>query len=161
MAGKVIQTLRLSPLATILSEAELRSLASCGRLESYNEGETILDGSGLDERLFLLREGRLALHLSMWTESGQCGGETILELSSPGVPIGWAAWIHPDRLNISANALEPISLVAFDLEKLGDTQTFLKVSQRMLQLLYAHLQESGICPPNVGALVKMKQLFHV
>jgi hypothetical protein len=161
MAGKVIQTLRLSPLATILSEAELRSLAGCGRLESYNEGETILDASGLDERLFLLREGRLALHLRMWTESGQCGGETTLELSSPGIPFGWAAWIYPNHLNILANALVTVSLVAFDLEKLGDTQTFLKVSQRMLHLLYAHLQESGICPPNIGALLKMKRIFQI
>ena len=32
MSGKVIQTLRSSPLATSLSEAELRILAGCGRI---------------------------------------------------------------------------------------------------------------------------------
>lgn len=161
MAGKVIQTLRLSPLASMLSEAELRSLASCGRLTRYTKGETILEESGLDERLFLLREGRLALHLSMWTESGQCGGEATLKLVAPGEPFGWACWLHPDRLSVSVRALEAVSVVALDLRKLRDTQTFMKVSQRMLQLLYARLQECGICPPNISALLKMKHLLQV
>ncbi len=161
MAGKVIQNLRTSPLAASLSEAEIRSLSSCARLITYPEGETILDTSGLDERVFLLRKGRLSLSLSMWTETGQCGGEALSELAKPGAPFGWATWIRTDRLSISAIALEPVSLVAFDLKRLGDTQTFLKVSQRMLQILYAHLQRSGICPPNVGAFLKMKQIFNV
>lgn len=159
MAGKVIQTLRNSPLATMLSEAELRSLASCGRLTTYSKGETILEESGSDERWFLLREGRVVLHLSMWTEIGQCGGEATLELTEPGEPFGWAGWIRPDRLSVSVRALETVSLVALDLLKLGDTQTFMKVSQRMLQLLYARLQECGICPPNISALLKMKHLL--
>jgi len=161
MAGKVIQTLRLSPLASMLSEAELRLLANCGRMLMVECGETILEESGLDERLFCLREGRLALHLSMWTESGQCGGEATLELAEPGEPFGWAAWIRPDRLSVSVRALETVSLVALDLRKLGDTQTFMKVSQRMLQLLYARLQECGICPPNISGLLKMKHLLQV
>lgn len=161
MAGKVIKTLRLSPLATMLSEAELRLLANCGRLKTYSEGETILEASGLDERLFLLREGRLAFHLSMWTDSGQCGGEATIELAEPSEPFGWAAWIRLDRLSVSVLALETVSVVELDLRKLGDTQTFMKVSQRMLQLLYALLQECGICPPNVSALLKMKHLLQV
>lgn len=161
MAGKVIQTLRISPLATVLNEAELRSLASCGRLIKYGNGDAILDESGLDERLFLLREGRASLHLSVWTESGQCSGEATYDLVSPGEPFGWSAWMRQDFLTASAFAVEPVSLAAFNLRRLGDTQTFMKVSQRMLQLLYAHLQECGICPPNVSALLKMKHLLRV
>jgi CRP-like cAMP-binding protein len=161
MSGKVIQTLRLSPLASMLTEAELRLLANCGRMLMVERGETILEESGLDERLFLLREGRLELKLSMWTDSGQCGGESIHELAEPGEPFGWAAWIRPDRLSVSVRALEAVSLVALDLNKIGDSHTFLKVSQRMLQLLYARLQECGICPPNVSGLLKMKHLMLV
>jgi CRP-like cAMP-binding protein len=157
MAGKVIQTLRLSLLATVLSEAELRLLANCGRILTVGRGETILDVSGLDERFFLLREGRLSLHLVVWTESGQCGGEAILELASPAEPSGWAAWMRQDFLAVSAFAIEPVSLVAFDLQSLGDTQTFMKVSQRMLQILYGILQEHGLCPPNIQAWLRMKR----
>jgi hypothetical protein len=52
-------------------------------------------------------------------------------------------------------------VAAFDLAGLQDTETFFKVTQRMLQLLYARLQEGGLCPPNIQALLKMKRLLQV
>jgi CRP-like cAMP-binding protein len=160
MAGKVIQTLRLSPLATNLTEAELRLLANSGRIVKYGYGETILlEESGLDERMFLLRDGRVSLHMVVWTESSQCGGEATIVLTSPGEPFGWSAWIRQDFLTTSAIAVEPVSMAAFDLQRLGDTQTFMKVSQRMLQILYGSLQEYGLCPPNIKAWMKMKSLL--
>lgn len=99
------------------------------------------------------------LHLIVNTETGQCSGEVHIELSLPGEPFGWAAWMRPDRVGVSARTLGDVSVAAFDLARLGDTGTFLKVSQRMLQLLYARLQEYGLCPPNVQALLKMKRLL--
>ena len=161
MSGKVIQTLHASPLATVLSEAELRMLASCGNICAYAHGQTILLADGQDERLFILRQGQVALHLAMVTEAGQCSGESTTELTTPGEPFGWAAWMRPDRLGVSARALGEVSVAAFDLAGLQDTGTFLKVTQRMLQLLYARLQEGGLCPPNVQALLKMKRLLQV
>jgi hypothetical protein len=159
MSGKVIQTLRVSPLATMLSEAELRMLANCGSIHEVVPDQTIVSADGQDERLFLLRQGQATLHLTMNTETGQCSGEITTELTLPGEPFGWAAWMRPDRLGVSARASGSASVVAFDLARLGDSGTFLKVSQRMLQLLYARLQEYGLCPPNVQALLKMKHLL--
>ena len=159
MSGRVIQTLRKSQLATYLSEAELRMLAGCGRVYEYVLDKNILSADDQDERLFILRQGQVALRLTMNTETGHCSGETTILLALPGEPFGWAAWMRPDRLGVSARAFGSASLVAFDLAKLGDTNTFIKVSQRMLQLLYAHLQEYGLCPPNVQALLKMKHML--
>jgi len=161
MSGKVIQTLRASPLASILSEAELRMLANCGSIHEYVPRQTIVSADGLDERLFLLRQGQVALHLTMNTETGKCDGEITTELTLPAELFGWAGWMRPDRLRVSAQALESVSLVAFDLTRLEDTGIFLKVSQRVLQLLYARMQEYGLCPPNVQALLKMKRLLQV
>jgi len=161
MSGKVIQTLRKSPLASILSEAELRMLANCGSIYEYAPGQTVVSADGQDERLFLLRQGQVALHLTMNTETRQCSGEIATVLTMLAEPFGWAAWMRPDRLGVSARALGSVSVVAFDLTRLGDTGTFLKVSQRVLQLLYARLQEYGLCPPNVQALLKMKRLLQV
>jgi len=158
MSGRVIQTLRASPLASVLSEAELRMLANCGSIHEYAPDQTILSVEGQDERLFLLRQGRVALHLTMSTETGQCSGEINTELVLPGELFGWAGWIRPDRLGVSAWAFGSVSLVTINLIRLGDTGTFLKVSQRVLQLLYARLQEFGLCPPNVQALLRMKCL---
>lgn len=159
MSGKVILTLRTSPLATFLSEAELRILASCGRIFEYAPDQNIVSSDGQDERLFLLRKGKVDLHLTVNTGTGQCKGEVHVELSSPGEPFGWAAWMRQDRVSVSARALGAVSVAAFDLTRLGDTGTFLKLSQRMLQLLYARLQEYNLCPPNVQALLKMKHLL--
>lgn len=161
MSGKVIQVLRASPLAVVLSEPELRMLANCGNICAYAPGQTIVPADGQDERLFLLRQGRVALQLTMVTETGQCSGESATELTTPGEPFGWAAWMRPDRLGVSARALGSVSVAAFDLAGLQDTETFFKVTQRMLQLLYARLQEGGLCPPNIQALLKMKRLLQV
>ena len=158
MSGRVIQALRASPLATTLSEAELRSLAGCGRLCEYSPGQVILEADGRDERLFVLREGQVAVQLTMWSEGGACGGEATFELDRPGEPFGWVAWVRPDRIVASARAVSQVSLVALDLGRLQDWQTFWKVKQPMLLRLYARLQESGICPPNVQGLLRLQHL---
>lgn len=159
MSGKVIQTLRKSALATFFSEAELRMLAGCGRIHEYADGQEIVSADGQDERLFLLREGKVDLHLIVNTETGQCSGDARVELSAPGEPFGWAAWMRPERVGASARALGTASVAAFDLARLADSEIFLKLSIRMLGLLYARLQEFGICPPNVQALLKFKRML--
>ena len=80
-------------------------------------------------------------------------------LNTHGEPFGWAAWMRADRVGISVHALKLVSVAAFDLERLGDSETFRKVSLRMLELLYARLQEHGICPPNIQALLKFKRML--
>lgn len=159
MSGKVIQTLRSSPLASFLTEAELRMLAGCGQIHEYAAGQGIVSTDGQDERLFLLREGKVDLYLTILTATGQCSGDAHVELSAAGDPFGWAAWMRSDRVGVSARAVEPTSLVGFDLRRLGDSEIFRKVSIRMLELLYARLQEYGICPPNVQALLKFKRML--
>jgi CRP-like cAMP-binding protein len=159
MSGKVIQTLRDSPLASFLTEAELRMLANCGRVREVAAGQDIVSADGLDQSLFLLREGKVDLYLTILAATGQCSGDAHVELSAPGEPFGWAAWMRSDRVGVSARALESTSLVVFDLRRLGDSEIFRKVSIRMLELLYARLQEYGICPPNVQALLKFKRML--
>jgi len=159
MSGKVIQTLRTSSLATFLTEPELRMLAGCGQVHEYTAGQDILFADGLDQSLFLLREGKVDLYLTILTATRQCSGDAHVELSAAGEPFGWAAWMRSDRVGVSARALEATSLVVFDLERLGDSETFRKVSIRMLELLYARLQEYGICPPNVQTLLKFKRML--
>jgi CRP-like cAMP-binding protein len=155
MSGEVIQTLRASPLLAPLTEAEYMVLANCGRIYTYAPGETILQADGQDERMFILRDGRLALHLFMCMDGGECGGEETLELALPGEAFGWATWVRPDRIGVSAHALGSVSAVVLELNRLEDSLTFLKISQRMVQSLYGWLQETGLCPPNMHVLLKL------
>ncbi len=159
MSGEVIQTLRASPLLAPLTEAEYIALANCGRTQEYASGETILQAGGQDERMFILRDGRVALHLLMWTDGGECGGEATLELALPGAAFGWATWVRPDRIGVSAHVLEPVSAVVLELNRLEDPLVFLKLSQRMIQRLYGRLQETGLCPPNMHVLLKLGHML--
>ncbi len=158
MSGKIIKTLRDSPLLSVLSEAEGAALANCGRIHQYAPGQPILEAGGGDERMFILQCGRVALYLGMWPESGQCGGEAHLELATPGAAFGWATWVHPDRILISARALEPTKLVALDLNRLRDSQTFSKVGQQMVQRLYDFLLVGGVCPPAPQGLLRQQAI---
>ena len=134
-------------------------LAGCGRIFEYAADQDIVSADGQDERLFLLRDGQVDLHLTVTTETGHCRGEVHIESSLPGEPFGWATWMRPERVSLSARTLGNVSVVGFDLTRLGDSEIFLKLSTRLVQILYAHLQEHGLCPPNVQALLKMKHLL--
>lgn len=158
MSEKIIQTLRTSPLATFLNEAELRMLADCGRICEYPAGQDIVSTKNRDKRLFLLEKGKVDLHLNVLEKTGDCDGNAHIELNTPGKLFGWAAWIRADRLEISARAEDTVLATVFDLECLRDGNHFLKLGYHMLELAYAYLQEYGICPPNVQALSKFKKL---
>jgi CRP-like cAMP-binding protein len=160
MAGRVIQALRHSKLVPSLTEAELRVLANCGRIESFKPGETVIAAGGPDERLFVFLEGEVRLVISMWSEGGHCGGEAAFDLTTPGEAFGWAMWVRSDRITVAATARKTTTLVALDLNRLGDATTLLKVSQRMVQLLYGRLQEGGVCPPDVQGLLKLQHFLH-
>ena len=160
MGGKVIRALRASKLAPSLTEAELRALANCGRQAVYMAGQAILAADGLDERLFVLVEGRAQIAITMWSEGGQCGGDAAFELSAPGEPFGWATWVRSDRIAVAAYALQLTTLIALDLDRLGDAETFLSIQAQMLQHLYGRLQEGGICPPNIQGLLRLKHLLN-
>lgn len=161
MSGKVIRTLRGSQLGSVLSNAELYLLANCGRICKFSPNRYLFAPGEIDERLFILRSGRVGLHLRVFSDGGQCEGEAEMEIDKPGDPFGWSYWMRPDRLQVTARALDPTSLIALDLRHLHDTQTFIRVSQRMLQILYGWLQEVGLCPPNIQAYLKFKQLMRV
>ena len=155
MGGKVIETLRSSPTLSVFGENELRSLASCGCLEEYPAGATILQPDRDDPRMFVLREGRVALHICMLT-GGRCGGEARFELAARQV-LGWQAWVQSDRISTAAQAVEAVSVAVLDLRRLRDPVILGNVRQRMLQNLYGLLQEGGVCPPNIQLLLRLSE----
>jgi len=160
MAGKVIQTLRISPPLAVLAQSELAIVAGCGRRAGYPAGVVILGPDDAGKRMFVLQEGRVTLHICMQTEGGHCGGEAEFELDRPGQAFGWSAWVRPDRISASAVTMTNVTLVVVDLDRLNSSPILWKVRQRMLQALYAMLQQSGLCPANVQALLRLGHVPH-
>ena len=159
MSGRVIRSLRASRLAPSLTEAEMMALANCGRMRTYATGQGILRPA--DESLCVLERGRVQLQVTMYSEHGDCGGEAMVELAQPGEPFGWSFWVRPDRIAVSARALEPVSLGSFDLSRLNDSETFRKISLYVVRCLYGWLQETGLCPPNIQAYLKLKHTLEL
>ncbi|MBN1667034.1 MAG: cyclic nucleotide-binding domain-containing protein [Anaerolineales bacterium] len=112
-----------------------------------------------NDRVYVLREGKVALHVSVWSEGGRCGGETTLELALPGELFGWKAWMKSNFIQVTVRSLEQTSLVVLDLARLKDTQTFMNLSQRMLLALYAILQEHGLYPPSIQSVLELKHFL--
>lgn len=154
MSGAVIEALRTSPLLTgVFFGEEFEVLANCGVRCEYACGETVLDIDGQDERMFVLRKGCVRLHIEMQSEGGQCGGDATVELGKPGECFGWGAWVRPDRIAVKAVALEAVSVVALDLSRLHVPEIGWRLRLKMSQMLYGLLQECGLCPPHVAALL--------
>jgi CRP-like cAMP-binding protein len=152
MGGKVIETLCSSPILTaVFGGDELRLLASCGRVREYKPGETIARPE--DERVFVLHSGRVSLLLRVFSDGGRCGGEAEVELDKPGEVFGWGAWVKPERISTAASALDAVSVAALDLKRLHVPELNWRLRSRMLQILYGWLQECGLCPPNISALL--------
>jgi len=157
MPGRLVETLNASWLASVLTGVEIRTLAAVGALRLYQTGAI----PGADEQnrnIYILRQGQVALHISMPTDGGQCGGDVTLHLTARGDVFGWAAWVRPERIAVSAVAEEPTSLVVLDLDRLRQSPLYWKVSQWMVYRLFALMQEAGLCPPNIQGLLELRDM---
>ena len=157
MAGKVIQALRASRVAFALTEAEIRKLAAVGHIREYKPGAD-LGADGGARNVYVLRQGHVALHISMQTDGSQCGGDVTLELDADGEVFGWAAWVRPERIAVTACAVAPTSVIVLDLDRLRQSPLYWKVSQWMVYRLFGLVQEAGLCPPNIQGLLELKDM---
>ena len=155
MARSIIDALRRCAQTRWLSESELHDLAECGRPCVYAAGETVLDPT--DVCLCILLRGRVRLSIHMKRAGGQCGGETTLELMTPGVAFGWGKWVDSARIAISACAVTSVTVVRFEMADRLCTSSFTALGLQMVLHLYGLLQEGGLCPPNVGAFLEMSK----
>ena len=157
MAGEVIEALGASGITTILTEAEVRALATVGRGVKRQAGLLFDAGAG-DGDVYILRRGRVALHISMQTDGSRCGGDVTTLLAAQGDVFGWAAWVRPERIAVTATAMETTSLVVLALDRLRQSPLYWKVSQWMVYRLFALMQEAGLCPPNIQGLLELKDM---
>jgi hypothetical protein len=153
MSGRVIEAVRASPQCRCLSDSERQALASCSRTRVYLPGEVILQPR--DTTLCILVQGRVALQLVMPAWGGECGGETVIHLHSPGAAFGWGMWVRPERILVTARAIVPSLVVTFDLRCQPCDADFAKLGQQMVLHLYGLLQEGGICPPSIQSYLQL------
>lgn len=152
MKNDLISTLRSSAVLAPLEANELKQVLAASRRQELAAEEMLFAHGQQDPYFYILEKGRIALQLRMRLGK-RCGGEARFVLQQPGQTLGWSALVRVERISTSARILEPASLVAVDLRRLTQWELALKVRRRLVQQLYGLLQEAGICPPDLQAVL--------
>jgi CRP/FNR family cyclic AMP-dependent transcriptional regulator len=114
-------------------------LADCAALRPYTAGATILREGQETDPLGIVTVGRVALRLLV----PERGAVTIMTVE-PGDVVGWSALVPPYRSTSTAVALEPTTLLAFDVEELrralaDDAELAATVYPRLLEAVARRL----------------------
>jgi CRP/FNR family transcriptional regulator, cyclic AMP receptor protein len=92
-----------------LGDADLGTVAGCGRLERFSAGDHLFLAGEPADRFYLIRQGRVALDLHA-AERGVVTIDTV----EPG-EIAGISWLFPPyRWQFDARASEPVAAVGFD-----------------------------------------------
>jgi CRP-like cAMP-binding protein len=105
-----------------LSDDELALIAKITHKETYSPGDLILIEREQVERLFILCQGRVQIHIQLRSSLEPSGGTTIEEVE-PGRIFGWSSLVKQRRLTASVRALDQVTVLyikADDLVALFD-----------------------------------------
>jgi CRP/FNR family transcriptional regulator, cyclic AMP receptor protein len=118
-----------------LSPHALRRLAECcSDTVEYPAGAILMREGSATSPFGLITQGRIALRLFV----PERGAVTILTVE-PGDVIGWSALVPPFRATSTAVAVEPSTIIAFDLRKL---RAALREDPALAATLYPRLLEA-------------------
>jgi CRP/FNR family cyclic AMP-dependent transcriptional regulator len=105
----IANLLATHPFFRSLERADLEFIAGCGRNVRISTGERIFAQGDPADAFFILRRGRVALGASMLE-----GNEVTLETLEGGDVLGWSWLVEPYVWHFDADAIEPVSAIAFD-----------------------------------------------
>ncbi|HEX9635623.1 MAG TPA: cyclic nucleotide-binding domain-containing protein [Candidatus Limnocylindria bacterium] len=117
-----------------LSPHARSQLANFAALRPYPAGEVILREGDPTDPFGIVAEGRVALRLLV----PERGAVTIMTIE-PGDVVGWSALVPPYRSTSTAVALEPTTLVAFDV---GELRRALREDAELAATVYPRLLEA-------------------
>ncbi len=96
------------PLLAGLPGDTIELVTGCARNVVFNVGDLLLAEGDPANTLYLLRRGRVAL------EVRAPGKAMILDILSPGQPLGWSWLFPPYRWSFDARALDPVGALSVD-----------------------------------------------
>jgi CRP-like cAMP-binding protein len=100
-----------------LSDDELAQIARITHKETYSPGDLILIEREQAERLFILCQGRVQIHIQLRSSLEPSGGTTIEEVE-PGRIFGWSSLVKQRRLTASVRALNPVTVLYIKADEL-------------------------------------------
>jgi len=134
-----------------LNEDELAQIAAITHKATYSPGDLICIEREQANRLFILFQGRVQLHIQIRSPLEPPGGITIEEVE-PGRIFGWSSLVRQRRFTASARALDPVTVMyidADDLNVLFDQNTHIGfvVMKQLAEVIASRLQRTRqLCP---------------
>lgn len=107
-----------SELFVGLTSEELAQLAAIAREERYEDGDLICAEREQADRLFILCEGHVLLHIQL-RSSLEPNGEMTIEEVEPGRIFGWSSLVKQRRFTASARALGSVRAMVFNANDLN------------------------------------------
>jgi CRP/FNR family cyclic AMP-dependent transcriptional regulator len=101
-----------------LNDKEMEQIAAIASQETYEVGELIIEEQEQADRLFILCEGRVQLHIRLRSPLEPDGEMTIAEVE-PGRVFGWSSLVKQRRFTASARALEPVTVMVLEAQDLN------------------------------------------
>jgi CRP-like cAMP-binding protein len=138
-------------LLTGLSDEELAQIAAITHKETYLPGDLICTEREQADCLFILRQGRVQVHIQLRSLLEPDGGMTVEEVK-PGRIFGWSSLVKQRRFTASARALGPVTVLyirADDLNDLFDQNAHIGfvIMKQLAEVIASRLQRTReLCP---------------
>ena len=155
-----LELLRQCELFGDLCDAEMSRVAAICRPETHPPGTLVFGQDDLAEKIYILREGRIAISMRLRSDS-EPAAELTIEESVPGHVFGWSALVRQQRFTACATALDPVKVLAIrraDLYALFDEDAHIGfvVMRRLADVISARLRltrrstehPAGLAPSN-------------
>ena len=142
----ILQLLRTSNLFEGLGDEVLAEIADLSREETYQPRETIFVEGDVAEKVYIVKEGTVALDVNLSTRPGSVRRGTV-ETISPGEAFGWSAAVGTRCLTMSAQAVSPVKAIAIDGEALRsllaqDPQSCSMVMRMVADIICSRLEHT-------------------
>jgi CRP-like cAMP-binding protein len=134
-----------------LNEDELARIAAITHKQTYMPGDLICIEREQADRLFILCQGRVQLHIQLRSPLEPQGGVTIEEVE-PGRIFGWSSLVKQRRFTASARALDSVTVMyikADDLNALIDDDAHIGfvVMKQLAEVIASRLRKTRkLCP---------------
>ena len=137
-----LEVLKTSSIFEGLSEQTLAKIATISHEQIYQPGESIFTEGDIAQKLYILKEGKVALDANLSTRPGSVKRGTI-DVILPGEAFGWSAILRA-RFTMGARAISRTETIAVDGEALQfllaqDTTAYLVVMRRVVNIVDSRL----------------------
>jgi len=143
----VKQILKGCAIFSSLSDAEIDQVAAVALVDKeYTAGTTIIKEGDRADRMMVLREGRVAIQMTL-PEQDQQSRKITVDVADSGDIIGWSAIVEPYVYSFTAVCLQDVKTISLngsqlrDLFKANPNLGFLVLNQ-LMKVIGSRLEET-------------------